>query len=199
MSTSAVGAVLAGGQSRRMGTDKASEAIGGKRMIDHVVAAVTAAGLRPVVAGARRPDVAATFVADPPDVAGPAAGLVAVMRRHPGAAVVLVGTDQPYVRPETLRALLDTPGPLVAPLDGRRQTLCAVYRAEVLPALERLIAVHGNPSLQALFDDPEAVDVSERTWRSWGEDGRSWLSIDLLAGLTAARASWPDPPPTTIR
>jgi molybdopterin-guanine dinucleotide biosynthesis protein A len=181
-----------------MGTDKALAMVGGKRMIDHVVAAVAAAGLRPVVAGPPRPDVAAPFVPDPPEVFGPAAGLVAVMRLNPHASAILVATDQPFLRPETLRALLKVPGPLVAPLDGRRQTLCALYRAETLPELERLIAHKPNPSLQTLFDAPEAIEVPADTWRSWGEDGRSWLSIDLVEGLAAAQASWPDPP-TTIR
>lgn len=194
----AIGVVLAGGASTRMGRDKAAAELGGSRLIDHVLNAIVAVDLVPVVAGPERPDVAAQFVADPPGLAGPAAGLVAAMRSHPGTDVVLVGTDQPYVRPETIRQLLEIDQPLVAPRDGRRQTLCAVYRAACRPQLEALLVTNPSPSLQTLFD-AEGTDVAETEWRRWGEDGRSWLSIDTPEALSAAEATWPDPPHGTIR
>lgn len=181
-----------------MGRDKAVAELGGSRLIDHVVAAIVAAQLVPVVAGRERPNVAAVFMDDPPGLAGPAAGLAAAMRTHPGADVVLVGTDQPYLRPETVRRLLEIDHPLVAPRDGRRQTLCAVYRAASLPQLEALLAADSSPSLQTLFD-VGGTEVEETEWRRWGEDGRSWLSIDTPEGLYAAEAAWPDPPHGTIR
>lgn len=190
--------VLSGGRSSRMGFDKATAVLAGMRMIDRVVAAVTAAGLRPVIAGPHLPGIPATFVADPPDAAGPAAGLVAAMRRHPGTAVFLVGADQPYLRAETVRRLISIPGRLVAPSDRRRQTLCAVYRGDAQPAVEALVGIRSNPSLQALFDLPDAVVVAPATWRTWGEDGRSWLSIDTPEALAGAEAAWPDPPLATL-
>lgn len=196
-SNETIGVVLAGGASLRMGRDKAVAQLAGRRLIDHVVAAVVAAGLRPVVAGTPRPEVAAEFVADPPGVAGPAAGLVAALRRFPDSDLVLVGTDQPYLRPETLRALLEIAGPLIAPIDRRRQTLCAVYRAESALAVEALVASRANPSLQPLFD-AAGIDVPEATWRAWGEDGRSWMSLDTPEALAAAEAAWPDTPHGTI-
>lgn len=194
----ALGVVLAGGSSSRMGHDKALSELGGRRMIDHVVAALRRAGLEPIVAGPVRPGVDAGFVADPAGLAGPAAGLAAVMRSHPGADVVLVGTDQPYLRSETVRGLLEIEGRLVAPVDGRRQTLCAVYRAEAHAALEDLLAGDQSPSLQALFD-AGGVEIPASIWQAWGEDGRSWLSIDTRIGLEAAAAAWPEPPSGTIR
>lgn len=181
-----------------MGRDKAAAVLGGVRLIDHVVAAVGAAELVPVVAGPKRPDLAVEFVSDPPGLAGPAAGLVAAMRMHPGADVVLVGTDQPYVRPETMRRLLSIDAPLVAPRDGRRQTLCAVYRTPCRSDLEVLLAANPSPSLQTLFDTG-GTDVPESEWRRWGEDGRSWLSIDTPEALSAAAVAWPEPPHGTIR
>ncbi len=193
-----LGVVLAGGAATRMGADKAAVRLAGRRLIDHVLDAVTAAGLEPLVAGPPRPDIAAAFVADPPELAGPAAGLVAAMRAAPGRDVVLVGTDQPYLRAETLRRLEAHEGDLIAPLDGRCQTLCAVYRATAVDQVERLVAARPNPSLQSLFDAPAAVRIPAATWRTWGEDGRSWLSLDTPAALARAEAAWPEPPAGTI-
>ncbi len=182
-----------------MRNDKAAVVLAGRRLIDHVVAAVTAAGLEPVVAGPHRPGVAASFVPDPAGLTGPAAGLVAAMRAHPGRTVVLVGTDQPYLRMETLRRLLACDGDLVAPLHHRCQTLCAVYRPGSAPDVEALVARRPDPSLQTLFDARAAVRVLETTWREWGEDGRSWLSLDTPEQVQAAEAAWPEPPHGTIR
>ncbi len=181
-----------------MGTDKAVQRLGGRRLIDHVVAALHDASLEVVIAGPPRPDVDAAAVADPPALAGPAAGLVGVMRAYPGCDVVLVGTDQPFLRAATIQGLLAIEGPLVAPIDGRRQTLCAVYRSAAAPAVERLVAGTPSPSLQPLFD-ADGIDVPENIWRGWGEDGRSWLSLDTPAALAAAAATWPEAPDGTIR
>lgn len=181
-----------------MGFDKATALLAGMRMIDHVVTAVTVAGLRPVVAGPHLQGVEAPFVADPPDAAGPAAGLVAAMRFAPGSDVFLVGADQPYLRAETVRRLISTPGRVVAPSDRRRQTLCAVYRGEAHSAVEALLRTRSNPSLQTLFDAPDAVEVAPASWRPWGEDGRSWLSIDTPEALAGAEAAWPDMPGATL-
>ena len=180
-----------------MGLDKALAHVGGRRMIDHVVAALTTAGLQPIVAGHARPGIDAEFVADPAELGGPAAGLAGVMRTHPGRDIVLVGTDQPYLRPETVRNLLQIEGTFIAPIDGRRQTLCAVYRAAGAEVVDALLTADPTPSLQRLFAN-EGTDVDPRSWRAWGEDGRSWLSVDTPEALQAANAAWPDPPAGTI-
>jgi hypothetical protein len=41
----------------------------------------------------------------------------------------------------------------------------------------------GGGSLQSLLDRSAFDPVTE--WRSWGEDGRSWYSVDTLVDLEA--------------
>lgn len=184
-----LGVVLAGGSSQRMGVDKPDLQLGGATMLDHVLAALAAAGVDGVaIAGRRVGDV--DSVTDPPGVAGPAAGLVAAFRRWPGHDVVLVAADQPFVDPATLRRLLAISGDAAVPFDGRRQATCAVYRHTCYPVLERLIAAQADPSLQQLLDRVDATEIDQPAWRGWGEDGRSWRSIDTPADLAAAEAAW---------
>ncbi len=188
-----LGLVLAGGSSTRMAADKPSLVIGRRTMLDHVTAAVTDAGVDRVAVSGRRMD-GFDPLDDPPGISGPAAGLLAAFRRWPDHDVVLVAADQPMVIPETLRRLATLAGDAVVPVDVVRQTTCAVYRTACHPALERLASVETDPSLQRLLDEVAVTEVDEPTWRSWGEDGRSWHSIDTPEDLAAARAAWPDPP-----
>lgn len=190
--------VLTGGRSTRMGADKATLVLGGVRMVDHVLRACREAGLAGSIAGSAPPGLEDITLADPPGIAGPAAGLAAAMRAFPGVDVVLLATDQPYLRARTLRNLLATPGAAVVPVQGRRQTLCAVYRAECAGVLERLLVETPAPSLQTLLDRVAATEVGPDVWGHWGEDGSSWLSLDTPERWEAAAAVWPDPPRATI-
>jgi molybdopterin-guanine dinucleotide biosynthesis protein A/GNAT superfamily N-acetyltransferase len=188
----AVGVVLAGGSSSRMGLDKPGLAVAGRPMIDHVVTALAEAGVERVVVSGRLVK-GLDGVPDPPGLAGPVAGLLAAFRRLPGRDVLLVAADQPMVAPATLRRLVDESGDAVVPVDVARQTTCAVYRHACYPALERLVASDPNPSLQRLLDVVATSEIGPATWRRWGEDGRSWRSIDTPDELSAVRTSWPGP------
>ena len=189
-----VGVVAAGGTSRRMGEDKTFLEVGGRPMLTWVVEALTGAGVEPVIAGRPSPIDRVASLADPPDVAGPAAALTAAFRSHPGTDAVLVGADQPYLRSETITRLTETPGAAVTVVDGRRQTLCTVYRDECAPVLERLLAERPDPPLQVLLDRVETVEITAETYRGWGEDGRSWLGVDTPEVLRAVREAWPGSP-----
>jgi molybdopterin-guanine dinucleotide biosynthesis protein A len=166
-----------------MGTDKVVLEIDGVALVDHVLAA--AGGLPTLVVG--RPHPTHPWVSDPtPERRGPLAGLVAALTASAGP-VLLVGADQPWLRPATVQALaaIDATDAPAAPVDGGvRQVLCAVYPQQVLASARRLLSAgHG---LQALLDSGCRL-VPSAEWRTWGEDGRSWFSVDtpdlMAAGL----------------
>ena len=162
--------VLAGGASSRMGRDKAGVAVEGRPMISWVVGALESVTDRVVVAG--RPDgwEGRPGVADLPGLTGPLAGLGAALRL--GEPVILVAVDQPWVRTETLRRLGQVGETAVPVHDERRQVTCAVYHPDLARTLERA------GSLQDLMDLAPPLEITEPVWRAWGEDGRSWFSVD---------------------
>ena len=83
-----------------------------------------------------------------------------------------MAVDQPWVRTATL-AKLASIGETVVPVhDEIRQVTCAVY----YPVLAESVDQAG--SLQGLMDLSPPLEVTEPVWRSWGEDGRSWFSVD---------------------
>jgi molybdopterin-guanine dinucleotide biosynthesis protein A len=174
-----------------MGADKALAELDGRPLITHVAAALKPAGCDVVAVGRAEPVAGICAVPDDAGGRGPAAGLLTALRIAAGRPVVLVATDQPLLRPETVTALLGLRGAAAVPLAaGTRQVLCAVYREVCLAPLEALMANDPTPSLQRLLDDLPFRAVLEAEWRGWGEDGRSWRSIDTpdeLADLQAGR------------
>ena len=183
-----IGVILAGGLSSRMGRDKAMVQVGTGRMIDHVAAALTASDLEIVVAGIQRTGIEFPVVPDAPG-GGPVAGLVGVLEAHPGHDLFVTAVDQPLLRPQTVVRLLDRAGDLIAPISGGvPQVTCAVYRSGVLDAARTVLA-SSRASLRAVAEAVSTVGINESVWRAWGEDGRSWLSIDRAEDVAAAAAA----------
>ena len=60
-----------------------------------------------------------------------------------------------------------------------------VVRQDCLEPLAQLVAADPSPSLQTLLDGLDFRAVTEVEWRGWGEDGRSWRSIDTPDELAA--------------
>ncbi len=172
-------AVLAGGASTRMGSDKAQVDIDGVTMLDRLVAVAGSLGDL-IVVGDSHPDLR-------PGGLGPLAGLETALAAAAGRDVVLLGVDQPFLRPETLEHLLAISGDAVVPFDeGWEQVTCAVYREGCLQTVS-LALDQGERSIITVLDDLDTVLVGPEHWRSWGEDGRSWFSVNtpeaLIEGL----------------
>lgn len=157
-----------------MGEPKAGFMLAGRPMADWVTDALASVCDAIVVAGPSWRGL--PTVQDEPGVAGPLAGILGAVRYAPGP-VLVVAVDQPWVRTETLlelRRLHDGDQPLV-PIDaGTAQVTCAVFT----PAL---LAAEPRQSVQAALDAVVHQPVARDVWHTWGEDGRSWFSVDEAA------------------
>lgn len=174
---SVLGAVLAGGMSTRMGRDKAGVLVGGRTMLDIVGSAVGAVSHQTVLLGPDRdgwecwPDSVHTH--------GPLAGIATALSRTYHTHILLVAVDQPFVRRETLAEIValadDIP---VVPVDdnGVPQVTCALYPRTI--QTEAMDEAAAGGSVQSLLDRVSFRPVPPDEWASWGEDGRSWYSVD---------------------
>lgn len=97
-----VGVVLAGGQSARMGEDKAGLVWKGHTLLEHAESTLRAAGCDPVLVSGR-PDQANGF-ADSREHAGPAHALLDALDQLPDDArgFLAIPVDMPLVNPEDL-------------------------------------------------------------------------------------------------
>ena len=145
------GAVLAGGASRRMGSDKALvDAPGGRPLVVVGVEALRAAGaFEVVVVGGDGPALQALGLPWVPDHfpgEGPLGGIVTALHATRADLVVVMACDMPGVGPEVpaelVRALAAAPGAgvAVAVVGDREQPLTACWRRSV--ALEVLTSAY---------------------------------------------------------
>ncbi|GAA4911382.1 NTP transferase domain-containing protein [Streptomyces coeruleoprunus] len=146
--------MLAGGAAKRLGgADKPGLSVGGRALLDRVLAACRDAG-RVVVVGGRRPTATpVVWTREEPPGGGPLVALAAGVRHVEADTLVVLGGDLPFLDGGTLRELVDAlaagsgEAVLSVDADGRDQPLLAAYRTEPLRReIALLAAEHGGLS-----------------------------------------------------
>jgi molybdopterin-guanine dinucleotide biosynthesis protein A len=168
-----------------MAPDKANVEIDGKTMLDRVAAALGQVCRQVVVLGESR----AGYENWPDDIdsPGPLAGIATALNRARQDRVLVVAVDNAFVRAETLIQLVAVESELpVVPVDaaGVRQVTCAVYPTAIADQASE--EAEGGGSIQSLLDRVALHPVTPDIWSGWGEDGRSWFSVDSPEALAEA-------------
>ena len=159
-----LGALLAGGASRRFGAPKALAEVGGRAIAERAISALSAAVERVVVI-ANEPELFARFGLPTrvDDVAGVGAlggvrTALAWAREERLRGALCVACDMPFVSPPLLCSLVvrageSGAGAVVPASRGRRgvEPLCAWYSVDALAAVDRSIA-EGRTAMVDLLD-----------------------------------------------
>ncbi|MFE1249003.1 NTP transferase domain-containing protein [Streptomyces sp. NPDC058735] len=139
--------VLAGGAARRLGgADKPAVRVGGRALLDRVLAACEGARTTVVVAAPRETARPVTWAREVPPGGGPLAALAAGLRHTTADHLVVLSADLPFLRERTVARLLEAlrtsgaDGVLLTDPGGRDQPLVAAYRAPRLHAVCALLA-----------------------------------------------------------
>jgi molybdopterin-guanine dinucleotide biosynthesis protein A len=182
----AVGVVLAGGQSRRMGQPKAALAIGGEPLLRRVARLLLLAVPKVVVVGPPElselvPDLA--VLQDLHPRIGPLAGIETGLLSVTTELIFVVACDMPFINPDLVRSMLEyaqgAPEADVVALpsqkgarEGMMEHLHAVYRGSCLPAVTR--AADGDSyALHDLFSQLRVYAFPEALARQLDPSGRS--------------------------
>ena len=134
------GLVLAGGESRRMGRDKALLVRDGQSQLGYGAALLEAVTDRVFISTRREQQDDAerkrfAQIVDRYDGIGPVAGILSAMDAHPDVNWLIVACDLPNIDQATLQYLLDncsSEHPFTAyqsSYDGLPEPLCAIYRS----------------------------------------------------------------------
>jgi molybdopterin-guanine dinucleotide biosynthesis protein A len=188
--------VLAGGASRRFGSDKLAALLGGRPLLDYAVLAVAAAARDVVVVGsggpARLPSVAGVTIRRVPDGSpqtGPLGGLETALGHLGAPFCIVVGGDMPTLVPALLSALVDAidaaDGVEASALlvRGRRQPLPIAVRTGAAERAIARVTAAGETSLQAMLGAMRVREVNETTWRRLDPGGASTRDVDRPADL----------------
>ena len=157
-----IAAILAGGRSRRMGTDKALVDFRGEPLIARPIAAARAAGLEPVAVAKRALPLDVPTWIDSYETSHPLSGLLTALEHGP---VVAIACDQPFVTPELLAELAAHEGFAITrgePFPGRYEP------SRILQA-----ALHEEASMRATLAklQPTEIDVDPRLVASLNTPG----------------------------
>lgn len=166
------GAVLCGGLSRRMGTDKALVRFDGVALVERVVARLRGV-CEPVVIAPGGRDIQVSgcaAVGDAAVAAGPLGGLLAALRASPHQLVAVVAVDMPWVDPALIALLAARCSGLDAILPVSThgpEPLHAVYARSAIGSFEAAIG-GDDRSLHGALRNLRVGHIEEAEWRAAG-------------------------------
>ncbi|HIJ95685.1 MAG TPA: formate dehydrogenase accessory sulfurtransferase FdhD [Desulfuromonadales bacterium] len=149
------GVILAGGESRRMGSNKALLTINGERMVESAYRRM--AGLfDEILLITNTPErydfIPCRKVGDLYPGMGPLAGIHAALTSCATERVFVIACDMPNLKPQVVRMLCSLPGDVVvAGTPGGLEPLHAVYSKSCLPLMEVMLKA-GERSILTLLD-----------------------------------------------
>lgn len=142
------GAVLAGGRSRRFGSDKARHPYHGRTLLEHALAALDGADEKLVVSGDARAEAPVRAVGDLRPGFGALSGLHAALAHASHPWVAVIACDMPFLVPRLWPFLLQrAEEALIVLPEGPAgpEPLAALYHRELLPLLEACMERGGSP------------------------------------------------------
>lgn len=160
------GLILAGGESRRMGQNKANLLLGEKTLLHHVITTLYPL-FSELLISVRQPETDSDFiqVIDDPSHAGPLAGLAAGLARAKTPWVFVVACDMPFMTAQLIASLakhrveVDAVVPVIK---GYPQPLAAFYATNSLDKLRECLNEGGKKSLREFLEKLTVRYVYER-------------------------------------
>jgi molybdopterin-guanine dinucleotide biosynthesis protein A len=159
--------ILAGGQSLRMGEDKAFLRLGGGTLLTHALeTARAAAGSVCIVGSAEKFAAFAPVIEDVYPQRGPLGGIHAALTRTATDLNLVVAVDLPFIQPNFLHYLIararETDAVVVVPkAGGGLQPLCAVYRRSFSEVADRSLRA-GRNKIDSLFGEVQTRVVGPK-------------------------------------
>ena len=186
-------AIIAGGQSRRMGRDKAFVELGGKALIERVIEGSANLGQSETILITNKPAQYAhlglpMFRDILPDK-GSLGGIYTALLKAANEFVLALACDMPFISTELLRFMIrqvseDTD--IVVPrVDGYPQGLHAIYKKTcIAPIAEQLAA--NRLKIIRFYDQMRVRYLDEADYAAFDPQGRSFANLNTPEELAEA-------------
>ncbi|HXG15048.1 MAG TPA: molybdenum cofactor guanylyltransferase [Calidithermus sp.] len=188
------GVIQAGGRSVRMGgRPKALLEVGGRRIIERVLAAIAGA-VDDVLVVTNTPEAYAflglPMVPDAYPGSGALGGLATGLRAAPGEAAFTVACDMPFLHPDVVRLVVGRAGEgdvVIPRVGGQLETMHAVYRKTCLGPMEACLRA-GRLKIVGFFDAVRVVEVPEAEIARLADPALTFMNVNTPDELERARA-----------
>lgn len=160
--------ILAGGQSSRMGKDKAWLVYHNKAQIFHLSELLSNCKLPVFISANQWPEdqTKMEFYPDHPELSGhgPISGLLSIHRLIPDHALLLIGCDYPNLGKSEIEQICTRRNPnfqatAFVNSDGMLEPLCTVYEPEFLLHIQQSFLREGKDSLRRFLQDAQVQKV----------------------------------------
>jgi len=177
------GVILAGGESRRMGSDKSLLPVAGARFIDHVYQRM-ANLFDEVIIVTNSPELYSEIPCRKvPDIyyaQGSLAGVHSGLAHAKGEKIFVVGCDMPFISPAVVRQICShaDEGDLVIPHSSSgHEPLHALYSKFCLPAMERVLDA-GLKRIMLFFEQVKLIELPVSEIRQHDPQEKSFQNIN---------------------
>jgi molybdopterin-guanine dinucleotide biosynthesis protein A len=177
------GIVLAGGENRRMGVDKAFLRVAGVPMIEHVLRALRKSAERIIIV-TNSPEAYALFdalvITDACDKRGPLTGIYSGLLHSRDEYNLVVACDMPFLDPRLLTYMASLAGDydVVLPKVGDlAEPLHAVYRRGLLPVIEDHVK-RDQLRIQSIFTGQRIRYLTEEEIDRFDPLRRSFINLN---------------------
>jgi molybdopterin-guanine dinucleotide biosynthesis protein A len=185
--------ILAGGESSRMGRDKARLEFGGVPLILRTARLIESVAGAPAIIG--NPDAYRAFdlrtIADDWPGAGPLGGIATALRAATTPWSLIVATDLPYLTREWLEYLiaraLASSADAVLPMNTRgAEPLCAMYHQRAEPSI-RATLERGTRKVTDGLLDIHVETIAPAEWNPFDSDGLLFKNMNSPEDYEEAR------------
>ncbi len=179
------GIVLAGGASKRMGTDKAFLKVAGIPLIERVLQSLKPlCGTLVIVANEphRYAGFSAEVVTDVFEQRGPLTGIYSGLLRSSDDCNIVVACDMPCLNRELLAFMAgqsDGHDAVIASFNGFLEPLHAVYRRTALPVIETQIKTKGQ-RIREIYDRLRVRYITEQEIDRFDPLRRSFTNLNTM-------------------
>jgi len=182
--------ILAGGDSQRMGSDKAKLLLGGRSLLQRVAGTMRQV-FPQVIVSVRdiRPEIELPQVCDDPSCAGPLAGLVAGLGHISTKWAFVVACDMPFVELALIEWLAQRRAgyqAVVPVVQGYPQPLAAFYERSSLDVMRSHARSGEKNSLRAVLEKLDVCYVDEAGMLAADPGLRSFFDLDTPQDVACA-------------
>jgi molybdenum cofactor guanylyltransferase len=183
--------IMAGGDSRRMGQDKANLVLGERTLLQNVAATLQPLFAEVIVSVRRhRFEIDLPQVSDDPAHRGPLAGLAAALKRATTPWIFIVACDMPFITPAVIEYLAQRRSEyqaVVPVVGGHPQPLAAFYARSCLDEVKACLHGKGKHSFRTLLNTMRVCYVSEAQMQAVDPQLRSFFDLDTPQDYRAAQ------------